>query len=76
VKRSGKDEPMWVAIHMCEEAPLEVSLYSYLYVKLEKSYTFITVFYIFSPMKSENKGRIRSAWKWGRRGRVTGGEKR
>jgi hypothetical protein len=76
VKRSGKDEPMWVAIHMCMEAPLEVSLYSYLYVKLEKSYTFITVFYIFSSTKSENKGRTRSAWKRGRGDGVIGGEKR
>jgi hypothetical protein len=30
VKRSGRDEPMWVAIHKCMEAMLGISLYSYL----------------------------------------------
>jgi hypothetical protein len=34
VKWSGKDEPMWVAIHMCMEAMLGISLYSYLYLKV------------------------------------------
>jgi hypothetical protein len=37
VKRSGKDEPMWVAIHKCMEATLGISLYSYLYLKLAKT---------------------------------------
>jgi hypothetical protein len=36
VKRSGRDELMWVAIHMCKEAMLGISLYSYLYLKLVK----------------------------------------
>jgi hypothetical protein len=36
VKRSGRDESMWVAIHMCMEATLGISLYSYLYLKLAK----------------------------------------
>jgi hypothetical protein len=36
VKRSGRDEPMWVVIHMCMEATLGISLYSYLYLKLGK----------------------------------------
>jgi hypothetical protein len=36
VKRSGRDEPMWVVIHMCMEAMLGISLYSYLYLKLAK----------------------------------------
>jgi hypothetical protein len=26
VKRSGRDEPMWVAIHMCMEAMLGISV--------------------------------------------------
>jgi hypothetical protein len=33
VKRSGRDDPMWVAIHMCMEPMLGISLYSYLYLK-------------------------------------------
>jgi hypothetical protein len=37
VKRSGRDEPMWIAIHMCMEAMLGISLYSYLYLKLAKT---------------------------------------
>jgi hypothetical protein len=37
-KRSGSDEPMWVAIHKCMEAMLGISLYSYLYLKLTKTY--------------------------------------
>jgi hypothetical protein len=36
VKRFGRDEPMWVVIHMCMEAMLGISLYSYLYLKLAK----------------------------------------
>jgi hypothetical protein len=33
VKRSDRDEPMWVVIHMYMEAMLRISLYSYLYLK-------------------------------------------
>jgi hypothetical protein len=37
VKRSDRDEPMWVAIHKCMEATLGNSLYSYLYLELAKN---------------------------------------
>jgi hypothetical protein len=40
-KRSGKGEPMWVAIPKCLEAMLGISLYSYLYLKLAKTLAFI-----------------------------------
>jgi hypothetical protein len=36
VKKSGRDEPMWVVIHMCMEATLGISFYRYLYPKLAK----------------------------------------
>jgi hypothetical protein len=36
VKRSGRNEPMWVEIHMCMEAMLGIPLYSYPYLKLAK----------------------------------------
>jgi hypothetical protein len=36
VRRSGRDESMWVAIHMWMEAMLGISLYSYLYLQLAK----------------------------------------
>jgi hypothetical protein len=35
-KRSGRDEPMWVAIHKCIEAMLGISLHRYLHLKLAK----------------------------------------
>jgi hypothetical protein len=35
-KRSGRDEPVMVAIHKCMKAMLGISLYSYLYLKLTK----------------------------------------
>jgi hypothetical protein len=37
VKRSGRDEPVWVAIHKCMEATLRISLHRYLYLKLAKT---------------------------------------
>jgi hypothetical protein len=65
VKRSGRDEPMWVAIHMCTEAMQGISLYSYLYLELAKFVSFL-----FSLMFSLNKieeqeGRISPARQWG-----------
>jgi hypothetical protein len=36
VKRSGRDEPIWVVIHMFMEAMPGISVYSYLYLKLAK----------------------------------------
>jgi hypothetical protein len=36
VKRSGRDEPIQVVIHMCMEAMLGISLYSCPYVKVAK----------------------------------------
>jgi hypothetical protein len=55
VKRSGRDETMCVVIHMCMEAMLGISLYSYLYVKLAKRYVFLIFSYVFSSTKSKNK---------------------
>jgi hypothetical protein len=34
VKRSGRDEPIHIAMHMCMEAMLGISLHSFLYFKL------------------------------------------
>jgi hypothetical protein len=36
VKRSGRDESMWVVIYKCMEAMLGISLHTYLYLKLAK----------------------------------------
>jgi hypothetical protein len=35
-KRSVRDDPMWIAIHMFMEAMLGISLYTYLYLKVAK----------------------------------------
>jgi hypothetical protein len=67
VKRSGWDEPMWVSIHKCMEAMLGISLYSCLYLVLEKRYVFLIISYIFSSTKSENVGN-RFCLKAGRQG--------
>jgi hypothetical protein len=37
VKRSGRDESTRVVIHLCMEAMLGISLYSYLYLKPAKT---------------------------------------
>jgi hypothetical protein len=55
VKRSGRDEPTWVIIHMCMEATLGLSLYSYLYHKLAKMLCLSNISYVFSSTISENK---------------------
>jgi hypothetical protein len=46
---------MWGVIHMCVEATQGISLYSYLYLKLEKMPRILFSFYVFSSTKSENK---------------------
>jgi endo-1,4-beta-D-glucanase Y len=53
VKRSGRDEPMWVAIHKFMEATLGISLYSYLYPKLAKN-VFLSS-HVFSSTKLEKR---------------------
>jgi hypothetical protein len=56
VKRSDRDEPMWVGTHMYMEEMLRISLYSYLYLKLAK--TLCLSYYLlcfFSSTKWENK---------------------
>jgi hypothetical protein len=59
---------MWVPIHMCMEAMLGISLYSYLYLKLAK--TLCLLYFLFNKI-GEQGGRTGSAWKQGGRGRQT-----
>jgi hypothetical protein len=65
VKRSGKDEPMWVVIHLCMETMLGISLYSYLYLKLAKMLclSYCILCFLFNKI-GEQGGRTGSAWKW------------
>jgi hypothetical protein len=55
VKRSGRDEPIWVAIHKCMETIQEIFLYSYLYLKLAKTACFPYYLLYFFFTKAENK---------------------
>jgi hypothetical protein len=55
VKRSGRDEPIWVVIHMCMETKQGISLYSYLYSILAKMPCFSYYLLVFSSTKSENR---------------------
>jgi hypothetical protein len=55
VKRSGRDEPIWVVIHISKETTQGISLYSNLYLKLAKCYVFLFILHIFTSTKSENK---------------------
>jgi hypothetical protein len=57
MKRSGRDEPVCVAIHKCIEAMLGISLYSYLYLKLAKTLSFSLSFMLFSYKIGEQEGR-------------------
>jgi hypothetical protein len=64
VKRSGRDEPIWVVIYICMEAMLGISLYSYSYLKLAKTLclSYCCLCFLF---KIGEEGRTGSAWKQG-----------
>jgi hypothetical protein len=64
VKRLGRDEPVWVAIHKCMEAALGISLYSYLYLKLAKMLclSYYLLCFLFNQIR-EQEGRTGSAQK-------------
>jgi hypothetical protein len=47
------------------EAMLGISLYSYLFLKLEKLYVFLIISYVFSSAKLENRGPEASGVGWG-----------
>jgi hypothetical protein len=55
MKRSGRDEPMWVVIHIYMESMLGISLYTCLYTKIAKTLCLSYYVYVSSSTKSENK---------------------
>jgi hypothetical protein len=55
VKRSGRDESIWVVIHFCMEAMLGISLYSYPFLNYQKCYVFLTIAYVYSSKKLEKR---------------------
>jgi hypothetical protein len=66
VKRSARDDPMWVAIHKCIEAMLGISLYSYPYLILAKTVRLSNYlsYFLFNKI-GEQEGGTGSAWKPG-----------
>jgi hypothetical protein len=64
-ERSSRDEPMWVSIHMCMEAMLRLSLYSYIYLKLAKTIclSYYLLCFLFNKIVDE-EDRTGSAWEW------------
>jgi hypothetical protein len=62
---NGRDEPMSVAIHMCMETMLVISLYSYLYFKLAKTLCLSYYPLCLLLTKIGEKDRTDSAWKLG-----------
>jgi hypothetical protein len=73
MKWSGRDEPMWIAIHKCMEAMLGMSLYSYLYLKLAKMLCLSYCLLCFLLNKFREEGGTGSSWKLGFRVRWGGG---
>jgi hypothetical protein len=65
VKRSGRDELKWVAIHKCMKAMLGISLYSYVYLKLVKMLylSYYLLCFLFNKIGEESI--TGSAWKQG-----------
>jgi hypothetical protein len=68
VKRTGRDEPMWVAIHMGMEAMLGIPLHSYLYLKLAKTLClpYYLLCFLFNKIGEQEDG-TGFAWKFGGR---------
>jgi hypothetical protein len=56
VIRTSRDEPFGIVIHICMETTQEISLYSYIYLKLAKHHDSLITFYDSSSTKSENRG--------------------
>jgi hypothetical protein len=55
MKRSGRDESIRVVIHLCMEAMLGISLYSYPYLKLAKNALSLIIAYVFSSTILEKR---------------------
>jgi hypothetical protein len=66
VKRSGRDEPMWVAVHKYIEVKLGIFLKNYLYLKLEKTLglSYCLLSFLLNKI-SKQEGGMGSAWKQG-----------
>jgi hypothetical protein len=59
VKRTERGEPTGAVTHICTGTTQGNSLRSYLYLKLAKCQVSHFIFYVFSSIKLENRGRNR-----------------
>jgi hypothetical protein len=68
VKRTGRDEPIWVVVYIYMETTQVISLYSYLYFKLAKMPCFSYYLLCFFSYKTGEQvgGCWEEGW-WGRR---------
>jgi hypothetical protein len=73
VKRSGRDKPIWIVIHVYVETAQGISLYSYLYLKLPKTPCSSYYLLCFSSIKPENNRVKQVLPGGGRGGREVGG---
>jgi hypothetical protein len=62
LKRTGRDEPVGIVIHICMETKQGIYLYSYLYLKLTKKpcFSYYLLCFIFYKI-GEKQGRTVSA---------------
>jgi hypothetical protein len=52
---SVRDESTWVVTHLCMEAMVGISLYSYPYLNEQKCFVFLILAYVFSSTKLEKR---------------------
>jgi hypothetical protein len=59
VKRPGRNESIWVVIHMCMETTQGVFLYSYPYLKLAKTtcFSYYLLCFFFNKIGEQEGGR-------------------
>jgi hypothetical protein len=68
MKRSGRDEQMWVEIHKFMEAMLGIFLYNYLYLKLAKHHVFLLIIFLILLSNWRIRGKTRFCLEvWGSR---------
>jgi hypothetical protein len=67
MKRSGRDESVWVVIYLCMEAMLGISLYSYPYVKLAKTLclSYYCLCLLFNKIEEGSRYYLEARWEEG-----------
>jgi hypothetical protein len=72
VKRTGRNEPTGVAIHICMEISQGNSMYSYLYLKLAKTSSFsfnLSCFFLLQNQRTGEWHKSCGGGGWGTSGR-------